>query len=156
MRFTPTPGSVAGRRTDKAGDPLDGLINLFDLSLVLAVGLLLAALSSIGATGLIVPQGTEGTPLNGQPPTSGQNAQGQGQEVGKVYRLQDGSFVFAPSEESSKTGGGGSTSGAGATSSTGTTGGTTGSTTSTPGSTGPTSLPPASTTPTPVTGITTD
>ncbi|MBI4898098.1 MAG: DUF2149 domain-containing protein [Actinobacteria bacterium] len=159
MRFTPTPGSVAGRRTDKAGDPLDGLINLFDLSLVLAVGLLLAALSSIGATGLIVPQGTKGTPLNGQPPTNGQNGQGQGQEVGKVYRLQDGSFVFAPSEGSSQSGGG-STGGAGATSSTGTTGGATGgatgSTSSTPVPTGATSIPPASTTPTPATGITTD
>ncbi len=156
MRFTPTPGSVAGRRTDKAGDPLDGLINLFDLSLVLAVGLLLAALSSIGATGLIVPQGTKGTPLNGQPPTSGQNAQGQGQEVGKVYRLQDGSFVFAPSEGSSQTGGGGSTSGTGATASTGATGGVSGATTSTPVPTGSTSIPPASTTPTPATGVTTD
>jgi hypothetical protein len=168
MRFTPTPGSVAGRRTDKAGDPLDGLINLFDLSLVLAVGLLLAALSSIGATGLIVPQGTKGTPLNGQPPTSGQNAQGQGQEVGKVYRLQDGSFVFAPSEGSSQTGGG-STAGTGATSSTGTTGGATGvtpstgttggatgATTSTPMPTGAAPIPPASTTPTPATGVTTD
>ncbi|HEV7918440.1 MAG TPA: hypothetical protein VGO97_02580 [Solirubrobacterales bacterium] len=141
MRRTPTPGSVAGRRVDKAGDPLDGLINLFDLSLVLAVGLLLAALSSIGATGLIAPGGGAGTPLQGQPQTSGPSASGPGQEVGKVYRLQDGRFVFAPSTSS------GSTSGTGtATPTPSTPTGATGSvapTTSTP--------PPASTTPTPAT-----
>lgn len=156
MRLTPTPGSIAGRRIDKAGDPLDGLINLFDLSLVLAVGLLLAALSSIGATGLIVPQGSNGTPIDGQPPTSGQDAQGKGQEVGKVYRLSDGRFVFAPSAGSKQNGAGttGTTGG-----STGTTGGTTGSTggatgsTSTPQPTGATPIPPASTTPTPATGL---
>jgi hypothetical protein len=140
MRLTPTPGSIAGRRADRAGDPLDGLINLFDLSLVLAVGLLLAALSSIGATGLIVPQGSSGTPLQGQPPASGQNAQGQGQEVGKVYRLNDGRFVFAPSAGSTKSGG--------ATAATGATGapgapGTTGATgAAKPGATS--TLPPAS------------
>lgn len=137
MRSTPTPGSVSGRRTDKAGDPLDGLINLFDLSLVLAVGLLLAALSSIGATGLIVPSGTNGEPLKGQPPTSGQSAEGQGQEVGKVYRLSDGRYVFAPSG----TTGGGST-------------GATGSTGSSPGATGATSTPAPAPTPSPSTGAT--
>lgn len=133
MRTTPTPGSVSGRRVDKAGDPLDGLINLFDLSLVLAVGLLLAALSSIGATGLIVPQGGKGEPLKGQPPTSGQNAQGQGQEVGKVYRLSDGRYVFAPS---------GTTTPGGATGATGATGGATGATGPTTGATGATGTSP--------------
>lgn len=131
MRSTPTPGSVSGRRVDRAGDPLDGLINLFDLSLVLAVGLLLAALSSIGATSLIVPSGSNGQPLKGQPPASGQSAQGQGQEVGKVYRLSDGRYVFAPSGSTT----GGST---GATGTTGTTPGTTGTTGVTPGTTGTT------------------
>lgn len=129
MRSTPTPGSVSGRRVDRAGDPLDGLINLFDLSLVLAVGLLLAALSSIGATGLIVPQsGSNGQPLKGQPPTSGQSAQGQGQEVGKVYRLSDGRYVFAPSGSTTGGGASGSTGATGATGSTGATSGATGST----------------------------
>ena len=139
MRSTPTPGSVSGRRVDRAGDPLDGLINLFDLSLVLAVGLLLAALSSIGATSLIVPSGSNGQPLKGQPPTSGQSAQGQGQEVGKVYRLSDGRYVFAPSGSTT----GGST---GTTGSTGATPGTTGSTGATSGATsssGSTTTPPS-------------
>lgn len=96
MKVSPTPGSVSGRRVDRLGDPLDGLINLFDLALVLAVGLLLAALSSAGVVGLVSgPTGT-GTPIPGEPGGSGQT-QGQGQEVGKVYRLQDGTYVFAPS-----------------------------------------------------------
>ena len=32
---------------DNAGDPLDGLVNMFDIGIVLAVALLLAAMSSI-------------------------------------------------------------------------------------------------------------
>ena len=96
MKVTPTPGSVAGRRVDRAGDPLEGLVNLFDLSLVLAVGLLLAALSSAGVVGLVSGGSGSGTPISGQPGGSG-TAQGKGQAVGTVYRLSDGSYVFAPS-----------------------------------------------------------
>ena len=39
----------ARRHEDRAGDPLDGLVNLFDLGIVLAVGFLLAALSSLNS-----------------------------------------------------------------------------------------------------------
>lgn len=126
MKVTPTPGSVSGRRIDRVGDPLEGLVNLFDLSLVLAVGLLLAALSSAGAVGLL-GAGGGGTPIPGQP-SGGQNASGQGTAVGTVYRLQDGTYVFAPQ----------------------------GTVRSTPGASGATggaqSVPPASTTPTPTAG----
>jgi len=97
MKVTPTPGSVSGRRVDRIGDPLEGLVNLFDLSLVLAVGLLLAALSSAGVVGLVSGPGGGGTqPINGQP-SGGGSTSGTGQEVGKVYRLADGSYVFSPS-----------------------------------------------------------
>ena len=37
----------ARSREDRAGDPLDGLVNLFDLGIVLSVAFLLAALSSL-------------------------------------------------------------------------------------------------------------
>ena len=37
----------ARSRDDRAGDPLDGLVNLFDLGIVLSVAFLLAALSSL-------------------------------------------------------------------------------------------------------------
>lgn len=114
MKVTPTPGSVSGRRIDRVGDPLEGLVNLFDLSLVLAVGLLLAALSSAGVVGLIAGPTGGGTPVPGQPSGDG-STQGSGQEVGKVYRLQDGSYVFSPSGapkagSTSGTGGTGATS----------------------------------------------
>lgn len=37
----------AKRYEDRAGDPLDALVNLFDLGIVLSVAFLLAALSSM-------------------------------------------------------------------------------------------------------------
>ena len=43
----------AHRHVDRAGDPLDGLVNLFDLGIVLAVAFLLAALSSLRLTGIL-------------------------------------------------------------------------------------------------------
>ena len=42
---------------DRAGDPLDGLVNLFDLGIVLSVAFLLAALSSLHLGGLITRHG---------------------------------------------------------------------------------------------------
>ena len=43
----PTVSARARSREDRAGDPLDGLVNLFDLGIVLSVAFLLAALSSL-------------------------------------------------------------------------------------------------------------
>ena len=40
----------ARSREDRAGDPLDGLVNLFDIGIILSVGFLLAALSSLNLT----------------------------------------------------------------------------------------------------------
>jgi hypothetical protein len=98
------PGSDAVRRTglgrhgglaDDSGDPLDGLVNLFDLGIVLAVGFLVAAL------GLTIDQATnriEREP-NSQVkpiPQPGRSPQvsGQGQAVGTVYRLPDGRLIY--------------------------------------------------------------
>ena len=44
---------VKGRaqlHADRAGEPLDGLVNMFDIGIVLAVGFLIAALEALGAT----------------------------------------------------------------------------------------------------------
>ena len=49
MKVTPR----ARRHPDRAGDPLDGLVNMFDVGLVLAVGFLLAALQSVNLTGVL-------------------------------------------------------------------------------------------------------
>lgn len=138
MKVTPTPGSVSGRRVDRLGDPLDGLINLFDLALVLAVGLLLAALSSAGVVGLVSGPSGAGTPIPGEPGGSSQT-QGKGQEVGKVYRLQDGTYVFSPSgtPKAGATGASGSVAPPA-----GSTGSTTQPSPSTGGSTGATTVPP--------------
>ena len=47
----------ARSREDRAGDPLDGLVNLFDLGIVLSVAFLLAALSSLHLGGTITRHG---------------------------------------------------------------------------------------------------
>jgi hypothetical protein len=103
-------GSASVRRTglgrhgglaDDSGDPLDGLVNLFDLGIVLAVGFLVAAL------GLTIDQATnriEREP-NSQPraiPQPGRSPQvsGQGQAVGTVYRLPDGRLIYTQDRRS--------------------------------------------------------
>jgi len=100
IRVTPH----AGRRGDRNGDPLDGLVNLFDLGIVLAVAFLLAALASLNLTSSITKHGL--TPVApgtiqiapGQTvhplPTPGAPAVGEGTKVGTVYRLPDGRLVY--------------------------------------------------------------
>lgn len=91
-------------RDDRAGDPLDGLVNLFDLGIVLAVAFLLAALSSlhlsrsITGQGLKAPTKHEITLKPGQTvaplPKPGTRTLGPGRKVGTVYRLADGRLVY--------------------------------------------------------------
>lgn len=141
MRYLPRPGSYTRRHEDKVGDPLDGLINLFDLSLVLAVGFLVAGFSAIGAIDLLAPK-AQGTQLQGAPPAQGPTGQGEGKPVGTVYQLPDGRYVFQANPGSAVGGGGAATGATGATTPTPT--GVTGTTT--PGTTAPgtTTIPPAS------------
>lgn len=100
---------------DRAGDPLDGLVNLFDLGIVLSVAFLLAALSSLDLTdalthgGVNAPKNQIVAPEDAQVrevPAEGQRVVGQGTEVGKVYRLDDGrliTVVGSPSAQPSPT-----------------------------------------------------
>ena len=85
-------------RDDRAGDPLDGLVNLFDLGLVLALAFLLVAINSLGADSVKPAQEDQVKVSPDQqgtvPQTSGQQVIGRGQEVGKVYRLDDGRLVY--------------------------------------------------------------
>jgi hypothetical protein len=94
---------------DRGGDPLDGLVNLFDLGVVLAVAFLLAALSSLKLTDLltksdvtvvrsgardqtvIVKRGDEVQTLRVDPT---KQVVGRGSRVGSVYRLADGRLVY--------------------------------------------------------------
>jgi hypothetical protein len=92
------------RHEDRAGDPLDGLVNMFDVGLVLAVGFLLAALASLGLSGAVTrhglskpPRNTITAPVSAAVRTlspSPQRTIGRGRVVGKVYRLNDGRLVY--------------------------------------------------------------
>jgi hypothetical protein len=95
-------------RDDRAGDPLDGLVNLFDLGIVLAVAFLLAALSSLQLSDLLTEEDVtvvrSGQGQNTVIVKDGQRVRtvqlqgrrvvGEGERIGSVYRLEDGRTVF--------------------------------------------------------------
>ncbi|MEY2442871.1 MAG: hypothetical protein QOJ46_2297 [bacterium] len=97
-----------GARNDRAGDPLDGLVNLFDLGIVLAVAFLLAALQSVNLTDLLTKTNVTvlRTDAKGQTVIvkegdqvktvrlSDKTVTGTGQRLGEVYRLSDGRLVY--------------------------------------------------------------
>jgi hypothetical protein len=102
--------SRARSRDDRAGDPLDGLVNLFDVGIVLSVAFLLAALSSLDLTSALTeqakterPRATPSQeavvadrdqkvkPLKLEP---GERVVGRGKPLGTVYRLADGRTVI--------------------------------------------------------------
>jgi hypothetical protein len=89
---------------DRAGDPLDGLVNLFDVGIVLAVAFLIAALSSLNLTSTLTKNGLKATSSNAVTVSPGQDTGtvpdttgtviGEGSKVGIVYRLSDGRLVY--------------------------------------------------------------
>ena len=91
-------------REDRAGDPLDGLVNLFDLGIVLSIAFLLAALSSLHLGGVITAHGLRASTAKviqikpGQTiaplPKPGARTIGRGTQVGTVYRLSNGELVY--------------------------------------------------------------
>jgi hypothetical protein len=85
-----------GQLDSDAGDPLDGLVNLFDLGIVLAVGFLVAGLS-LGAnehTEKVQHTAPTSTQTTLSRPATKQTASGRGQPIGQVYRLPDGRLVL--------------------------------------------------------------
>jgi hypothetical protein len=98
---------------DRNGDPLDGIVNLWDVAIVLAVGFLVAALSAAGITGLLTSDnmtivtnpGTkdmqvvvkEGDQIKKLDMSSGAQVQGVGTLLGSFYTLADGTVVYVPS-----------------------------------------------------------
>jgi hypothetical protein len=104
-----TVSARARSREDRAGDPLDGLVNLFDLGIVLSVAFLLAALSSLKlgpealgrdrsaastrgapAGSIVVPSDSHVRSVQLRP---GQRVLGRGRAIGTVYQLSDGRTV---------------------------------------------------------------
>lgn len=100
--------SRARTREDRGGDPLDGLVNLFDLGIVLAVAFLLAALSSVNLSSDVLKNNTsspQSAPKDSvvtspdekieeiqvQP---GETVVGRGEKLGEVYKLSDGRTVI--------------------------------------------------------------
>jgi hypothetical protein len=97
----------ARNREDRAGDPLDGLVNLFDLGIVLSVAFLLAALSSLHLSGTLTKNGLRANRAKviriqkGQTvaplPKPGARTIGRGVQAGVVYRLANGQLVYVQS-----------------------------------------------------------
>jgi hypothetical protein len=100
-------------RTDRNGDPLDGVVNLFDVAIVLAVAFLLAALTGIGLSGILSAKNVtivtnpgqsdmqvitkNGTQITRLDLRAGQQVSGLGILVGQFYRLPGGTTVYVPS-----------------------------------------------------------
>ena len=83
---------------ENAGDPLDGLVNLFDIGIVLAVAFLIAGLTLTvnPKTGHVEPRAAaKPAKVRVLPkPASSARARGHGQPVGTAYRLSDGRLVI--------------------------------------------------------------
>jgi hypothetical protein len=99
----------ARSRDDRAGDPLDGLVNLFDLGIVLSVAFLLAALSSLdltsALTGKAKAEQSQTRPADTVVAAKDDEVKqvqlkpnekviGRGQPIGTVYQLSDGRKVI--------------------------------------------------------------
>jgi len=99
-------------RLDRNGDPLDGIVNLFDAALVLAVGFLVMALAGLGISGVLTSDQVTivtdpGTPdmkvvmKNGDEikrldAASAPQVSGLGSLLGSFYQLADGTVVYVP------------------------------------------------------------
>jgi hypothetical protein len=85
-----------GQLDSDAGDPLDGLVNLFDVGIVLAVGFLVAGLSLTvnEHTGKAQSKTTTSAQTTLTTPAKQQTASGRGQAIGQVFRLPDGRLVL--------------------------------------------------------------
>jgi hypothetical protein len=98
----------ARRYEDRAGDPLDGLVNLFDLGIVLSVAFMLAALSSLDLEKVLIDRdaaqaasqaantvtASEDEKVEQIELDPGERVVGNGREVGRVYKLEDGRTII--------------------------------------------------------------
>ena len=98
-------GRARGRAiAEDAGDPLDGLVNLFDVGMILAIAFLIAGLGltlNLKTDKFEARQGPapKATRTSGKEkviphPTTAPHATGRGTPVGQVYRLPDGRLVY--------------------------------------------------------------
>jgi len=98
---------------DRHGDPMDGMGNLFDVAILIGVGLTIVALSSFGLQELVSDQDVTIVKNPGTPQmeivtktggrierltTTEEQASGEGTPIGTVYQLEDGSVVWVPDD----------------------------------------------------------
>ncbi|HEX5928494.1 MAG TPA: DUF2149 domain-containing protein [Solirubrobacterales bacterium] len=88
-----------GRIEENAGDPLDGLVNLFDIGIVLAVAFLIAGLTlTVDTESGEIQRRAAAAPdekVRVLPePSAEKRASGRGRPVGTAYRLADGRLVI--------------------------------------------------------------
>jgi hypothetical protein len=98
----------ARRHPDRAGDPLDGLVNLFDVGIVLAVGFLLAGMA-IARAPAPAPRDVIAVSREAQVRDArlgGRRVLGEGRRIGSVYQLSDGrTIVVRGDDDDRRTGG---------------------------------------------------
>jgi hypothetical protein len=93
-------------------DPMSMMGNLFDIALLIGIGLLIMALSSFGLKDLLTNADTTIVKNPGTPnmeivtrkggkitrlKQTGQQTEGPGMAIGTVYRLQTGEMIWVPS-----------------------------------------------------------
>lgn len=95
--------SRARTRPDRAGEPLDGLVNMFDIGIVLAVGFLIAALSELNLTQLLSHRTISSThsivikpheKIVTITPGTKRVLVKSASSVGQVYQLPNGQYVL--------------------------------------------------------------
>ncbi len=103
------------RRTfaDRTGDPMESTGNLFDVAILIGVGFLIVALSGFGLQELLSAEDVTIVKNPGEndmeiiTKTAGRierlertedMGEGRGYAVGTVYRLEDGTMIWAPGE----------------------------------------------------------
>lgn len=82
---------------DDAGDPLDGLVNLFDVGIVLAIAFLIAGIAVATKASDSHPQRRTDAAARVRvlpKPSGSRRARGPGEPMGTAYRLADGRLVI--------------------------------------------------------------
>jgi hypothetical protein len=94
------------RVAEEVGDPLDGLVNLFDVGMILAIAFLIAGIGltlnlktdKFEARRGTAPKASATRSAGSEKviphPASAPHATGRGTPVGQVYRLPDGRLVY--------------------------------------------------------------
>ena len=98
---------------DRHDDPIEAMANLFDVALLIGIGFLIVALTGFGLREMI---SSEDVTIVKNPggknmelitkrgrsierlKATGATGQGVGVQVGAVYRLEDGTLIWVPSE----------------------------------------------------------